>query len=74
MSTVTLHKDKLAKAVLHEEKILDFILYNRVLCNVVTNNEIIYKLWSIDERYQEKMIEYTSKVMMSFYTSIFSYI
>ena len=36
------------------------ILYNREIYNVVTSNKIIYKLWSIEERYQEKM-EYTSK-------------
>ena len=54
MSNVTLNKGKLAKTVLHEEEILEFILYNRALDNAVANNEIIYKPWSIDKRYQEK--------------------
>ena len=47
MSTVTLHKDKLAKRVPHEE-IIDFILNNRAFGYAVTSNEIIYKFWSID--------------------------
>ena len=33
---------------------LDFIAYNIELDNAVTNNEIIYKLRNINERYQEK--------------------
>ena len=41
MSTVTLHKGKLANTASHEEMI-DFILYNRALGNTVTCNEIIY--------------------------------
>ena len=61
MRTVTLYKGKLAKAVLHEVEIFDFILYNMALGNAVTSNEIIYKLWSKDERYQEKL---WSKVQM----------
>ena len=31
------------------------ILYNRAIDNVVISNKIIYKLWSIEERYQEKL-------------------
>ena len=54
MSTVTLHIGKLAKTFPHDEEILNFILYNRAFGNAVTSNEIIYKLRSIDERYQEK--------------------
>ena len=53
MSTVALHKGKLAKSISHKE-ILDFILHNRALGNAAASNEIIYKLWSIGERYQEK--------------------
>ena len=53
MSAVVLHNGKLTKTVPHEE-ILDFILYNIALSNAVTSNEIIYRLWSIDERYREK--------------------
>ena len=54
MTTVSLHKGKWAKNASHREEILDFILYNRDIGNAVTNNEIFYKLWSIDERYLEK--------------------
>ena len=43
MSTVTFHKDKLAKYVPHEEENIDFIFYNRVIGNAVTSNQIIYK-------------------------------
>ena len=61
MSTVTLYKDKLTKAVSHETKFLDFILYNRSLDNAVTRNNYIYKLWSIDDRYREKSLSTLQK-------------
>ena len=48
-----MHKDKWEQTISHEENI-EFILYNRALGNVVANNEIIYKFWSINKRYQEK--------------------
>ena len=50
LNTITLHKGKLALTFTHESKILDFALYNRAPGNVVTNNEIIYKLWSTDDK------------------------
>ena len=53
MSTFEFHKDILAKTVSREEEILDFILFDRSLGNAVARNEIIYKLWRIDERYQK---------------------
>ena len=35
-------------------KMLDFILENRTLNNAIAGNQIIYKIWNIVERYQEK--------------------
>ena len=40
MSTIILHKDKLAKTVPHEEEFLDFILYTTVQFQL-TNKIII---------------------------------
>ena len=44
LNTITLHHGKLALPIAHKNEILDFVLYNRALGNVVTSNEIIYKL------------------------------
>ena len=38
---------------MHENDILDFVLYNKALGNVVASNEIIYKLWSINDKNKE---------------------
>ena len=54
LNTITLHQEKVALTVTVESEILDFVFYNRALGNVVTSNEIIYKLWSINENYKEK--------------------
>ena len=54
LNTITLHQAKVALTITYENKILDFVLYNRALGNVVSSNQIIYKLWSIDEKYNEK--------------------
>ena len=74
ISTVILHKGKLTKRVPHKEEIFDFILYNRALENTVASNEIIHNIWSFDENISWKIIEYTSKVVISYYVSAFSYI
>ena len=58
MSTATFHEVKLAKTAPHEDEILDFILYNKVLSNVITNNKIIFKFWSI--KISWKIMKYTS--------------
>ena len=50
LNTITLHQGKVDLTIIYENKILDFVLYNRALGNVVTSNQIIYKLWSIDEK------------------------
>ena len=54
MSTITLHQRKSSKTISYESKILDYVYYNRALGNAVTSNKIIFKLWSIDEKYREK--------------------
>ena len=54
LNTITLHQAKVALTITHEHEILDIVLYNRALGNVVASNQIIYKLWSIDEKYNEK--------------------
>ena len=54
MSTIILHQQKFSKTILYESEILDYVYYNRALGNAVTSNEIIFKLWSIDENYREK--------------------
>ena len=67
-----MHLDKLEKkTVSHEEEIHGFILYNWTLDNFVTSSEITYRFLSIDKRYQENH-EYTSKIVILFYASIFS--
>ena len=54
LNSITLHQGKVILTITHENKILDFILYNRELGNVVINNQIIYKLLSINEKYKGK--------------------
>ena len=54
MSTTTLHQGKSSKKISYESEILDYVYYNRALGNAITSNEIIFKLWSIDEKYREK--------------------
>ena len=54
MSTITLHQGKSSKTISYESEILDYVYYNRALGNAVTSNEIIFKLWSINEKYREK--------------------
>ena len=54
MRIITLHISKLAKTVLHKEGIFDFIVYNINFGISVSSNKTIYKLWSIDLRYQNK--------------------
>ena len=44
LNTITLYQGKVALTITHENEILDFVLYNRALSNVVTSNEIIYKI------------------------------
>ena len=51
LNTITLHQTKVALTITHENEILDFVLYNWALDNVVSSNQILYKLWSIDEKY-----------------------
>ena len=48
LNTITFHQGKVALTITHEHEILDFILYNRAPGNVVTSNQIIYKLLSVD--------------------------
>ena len=67
LSTITLHQAKVVLTITHENEILDFVLFNRALGNVVTSNQIIYKFWSIDEKYNEKIMEFTSEMMLSLY-------
>ena len=50
MISATFHKGKWVKIVQHEEEIFYFI-YNKDLDNAVISSEIIYKHWSIVERY-----------------------
>ena len=54
MSSITLHQGKSSKTISYESEILDYVYYNRALGNAVTSNEIIFKLWSNDEKYREK--------------------
>ena len=51
---ITLHQGKSSKTISYESEIFDYVYYNRALGNAVTSNEIIFKLWSIDEKYGEK--------------------
>ena len=37
-----------------EGEILDYVLFNRAYENFVTNNEIMFKPWSMDEIFREK--------------------
>ena len=72
MSTITLHQGKSSKTISYESEILDYVYYNRALGNAVTSNEIIFKLWSIDEKYR-KNLEFTSKMVISLYEKTFFY-
>ena len=54
MSTITLHQGKSSKTISYQSEILDYVYYNRALKNAVTSNEIIFKLWRIEEKYREK--------------------
>ena len=54
ISTITLYQIKSSKTTSYESEIIDYVYYNGALGNVVTSNEIIFKLWSIDEKYKEK--------------------
>ena len=61
-NTISLYHGKAAKTMPYEIEILDYVLYNRVLGNDVTSNEVIFKLWSIDQTFRLiKILEYTSK-------------
>ena len=53
LNIITLHWWKVALTITIENEILDFVLYNMALSNIVTSNEIIDKLWSIDEKYMK---------------------
>ena len=44
LNTITLHQAKVALTITHENEILDFLLNNRALGNLVSSNQIIYKL------------------------------
>ena len=44
LNTITLHQVRVALTITYEHEILDFVLYNRALGNVVSSNQIIYKL------------------------------
>ena len=54
LNIIALHQAKIALTIKHENEIFDFILYNRALGNIVTSSQIIYKLWSINDKYMEK--------------------
>ena len=54
LNTITLHQAKVAHKITHTNEILDFVLYNMKLGNVVTSNQIIDKLWSLDDKYKKK--------------------
>ena len=73
MSTITLHQGKSSKTITYESEILDYVYYNRALGNALTSNGIIFKLWSIDEKYREKILELTSKMVISLYENTISY-
>ena len=72
MNIITLHHENTAKTMLFEEEIIDYILYSRALANAVKSNRNIFKLWSLNETFREKM-ENTSKMVRSFYEKAFSY-
>ena len=61
MSTITLHQGKFSKTISYESEILDYVYYNRAFGNTVTSNEIIFKLWSINEKYREKSLSSLQK-------------
>ena len=73
MSTINLHQGKSSKTISYESEILDYVYYNRALGNAVTSNEIIFKLWSIDEKYREKSLSSLQKMVISLYEKTFSY-
>ena len=54
MNIITLHHGKAAKMMSFEEEILDYVLYSRALGNDVVSNELIFKLWNMDETFREK--------------------
>ena len=66
---VTLHHAKICLTTLFESKILDFEYYNRALGNAVTSNQIIYTYFSMNE-VQREIMEFTSKIMISFINKI----
>ena len=55
MDTIILHHGKAAKTMSFEGEILDYVLYNRAFGNTVTSNEVILKLWSMDETFRENI-------------------
>ena len=44
LNTFTLHQAKVVLIITYEHEILDFALFKRALGNVVTSNQIIYKI------------------------------
>ena len=54
INIIALHHAKATKTMPYEGEIFDYVLYNRALWNAVTSNEVIFKLWRIDETFIKK--------------------
>ena len=58
--------------MLYEGEIIDDVLYSRAHGNAIASNEVIFKLWSVDEIFREKNGVHFKNVI-SFYSKTFSY-
>ena len=58
MNTFTINHGKAAKTMSFEGEILDYVLYSRALGNAETSNEVIFKLWSMNETFRDIIREH----------------